>query len=139
LPPGQTAGVLGLTYKPNTDVVEEAVGLLLAEALIARGVALVAYDPQGARNSALALGPGVRLAATAEECIAESAVVVVATPWPEFARIPAERWERRGAPRIVLDCWRALPHLAGREGIVRMSLGVGSEPAESVSQGASRR
>jgi UDPglucose 6-dehydrogenase len=139
LPPGQTAGVLGLTYKPNTDVVEEAVGLLLAEALIARGVALVAYDPQGARNSVSALGPSVRLAATAEECIAESAVVVVATPWPEFARIPAERWERRGAPRIVLDCWRALPHLAGREGIVRMSLGVGGAPAESVSQGASRR
>jgi UDPglucose 6-dehydrogenase len=128
LGPGQTAGILGLTYKPNTDVVEEAVGLLLAQELVSRGVALVAFDPQGGRNSALAAGDGVRLAATAEECIAESAVVVVATPWPEFAQIPAEQWERRGDPRIVLDCWRALPHLAGREGVVRMALGVGASP-----------
>jgi UDPglucose 6-dehydrogenase len=139
LSPGQTAGVLGLTYKPNTDVVEEAVGMLLTQELASRGVALVAYDPQGARNSAAALGPGVRIAATAEECIAECAVVVVATPWPEFARIPAERWERRGAPRIVLDCWRALPHLAGREGIVRMGLGVGAVPQAAVSHDAARR
>ncbi|MGB6432098.1 MAG: nucleotide sugar dehydrogenase [Candidatus Acidiferrales bacterium] len=139
LAPGQTAGVLGLTYKPNTDVVEEAVGLLLAQELIARGVPLVVFDPQGARNSASALGPGARLAATAEECIAESAVVVVATPWPEFARITAERWECRDAPRIVLDCWRALPHLAGRGGIVRMALGVGAAPEASVNQKAARR
>jgi len=136
---GQTAGILGLTYKPNTDVVEEAVGLLLAQELVARGVALVAYDPQGARACASALGSGARLAATPEECIAESAVVVVATPWPEFASIPAERWARRGAARIVLDCWRALPHLAGREGIVRMALGVGEVPEASVGREAVRR
>ena len=139
LGPGQMAGVLGLTYKPNTDVVEEAVGMLLAQELVARGVALVAYDPQGARDSIAALGPALRIAATAEECIAQSAVVVVATPWPEFARIPAERWGRRGAPRIVIDCWRALPHLARREGVVRMALGLGAAPQDAVSQDAARR
>jgi UDPglucose 6-dehydrogenase len=137
LAPGQTAGILGLTYKPNTDVVEEAVGLLLAQELVSRAVALVAYDPQGAHNSALASGGGVRLAATAEECIAESAVVVVATPWAEFAQIPAEKWERSGSPRIVLDCWRALPHLASRNGILRMALGVGGAP-KTLEQKASR-
>jgi UDP-glucose 6-dehydrogenase len=113
--------------------------MLLAQELVARGVALVAYDPQGARDSIAALGPAVRIAATAEECIAQSAVVVVATPWPEFARIPAERWERRGAPRIVIDCWRALPHLARREGVVRIALGLGAAPQAAVSQDAARR
>jgi UDPglucose 6-dehydrogenase len=136
---GQTAGILGLTYKPETDVVEEAAGLLLAQELAARGVALVAYDPQGARHAASILGPGVRMANSAEECIAEAAVVVVATPWPEFARIPAERWERSGAPRVVLDCWRVLGHLGVREGVVRMALGAGGSPAAAVSQGAARR
>ncbi|MGB6199163.1 MAG: nucleotide sugar dehydrogenase [Candidatus Acidiferrales bacterium] len=136
LSPGQTVGILGLTYKPNTDVVEEAVGMLLAQELVSRGVALVAYDPRGGRNSPS--GHGLRLAATAEECIAESAVVVVSTPWPEFARIPAEQWARRGAPRIVLDCWRALPNLVGHEGIVRMALGVGSAPNAAVERGAAR-
>jgi UDPglucose 6-dehydrogenase len=139
LGPGQTAGVLGLTYKPNTDVMEEAVGMLLAQELASRGVAIVAFDPQGGRDSAVPLGPGVRLAASAEDCIAEAAVVVVATPWPEFARIPAERWQRRGAPRIVLDCWRVLPHLAGREGVVRIAPGVGSAGPSPGKQEPARR
>ena len=47
LAPGTTAGILGLTYKPNTDIVEQAVGLLLAEELCVRGISVVAYDPSG--------------------------------------------------------------------------------------------
>jgi UDPglucose 6-dehydrogenase len=37
LPEGGVVGILGLAYKPNTDVVEESVGLLLAGELGARG------------------------------------------------------------------------------------------------------
>src|SRR5579863_1036450 len=36
--PGETVGILGLTYKPGTDVVEQAAGTLLARELAARGV-----------------------------------------------------------------------------------------------------
>ena len=46
-----TAGILGLTYKPNTDVVEEAVGTLLAQELGERGVRVIVYDPIGSKNS----------------------------------------------------------------------------------------
>ncbi|MGC1188521.1 MAG: nucleotide sugar dehydrogenase [Candidatus Acidiferrales bacterium] len=135
---GETAGVLGLTYKPNTDVVEEAVGLLLAKELLSRGISLVAYDPQGARNSVAALGSAARLVATAEECITKSSVVVVATPWPEFARIPAEQWGRPGAPRTVIDCWRAFGFLGQRPGISYLALGRGDLDAAPLRQSANQ-
>ena len=38
LPPSGTAGILGMAYKPDTDVTEESQGLLLAQALVEQGV-----------------------------------------------------------------------------------------------------
>lgn len=123
---GGAAGILGLTYKPNTDVIEEAVGLLLAEELVQRGVKVVAYDPAGSRNSILALGNKVRLASTAQQCIEQADVVVLATPWQEFREIPASQWSRHSPPLTVVDCWRVLKHLSSVDGVRYLSLGMGS-------------
>jgi UDPglucose 6-dehydrogenase len=122
-----TIGVLGLTYKPGTDVVEQSVGLLLARELATRSLRVMAYDPAGARNGALALGESVRMAGSAEECIAACEAVVLATPWPQFVKIPAAGWARVGRPRTVVDCWRALPHLADASGVLYVGLGLGQE------------
>lgn len=123
---GGPAGILGLTYKPQTDVVEEAAGFLLAQELAQRGVAVVAYDPAGRPNSAQALGNKVRFAGTAQECVEQADVVVLATPWQECCSLPAERWARHSPPRTVIDCWRALKHLAHCEGVRYVGLGTGS-------------
>ena len=122
-------GVLGLTYKPGTDVVEEAVGLLLARELSQRGVAVVAYDPLGEQNSARVLGDKVRFAPGAEECVAQADLVVLTTPWRDFVAIPAERWARAGSPRTVVDCWRLLKHLDGQPGVRYLGLGACESPA----------
>jgi len=116
-------GVLGLTYKPGTDVVEEAVGLLLAREFVQRGIKVIAYDPLGEENSARVLGEKVQFAQRAEDCIAEADLVVVTTPWRDFVSIPAERWSRAGAPRIVVDCWRLLKHLERQAGVRYLVLG----------------
>jgi UDPglucose 6-dehydrogenase len=140
--PGETVGILGLTYKPDTDVVEQAAGILLAQELAGRGVRVAVFDPAGARSSCVSLGNQVRFAATSKECIALSSVVVVATPWPEFASIPAIEWARHSPPRTVVDCWRALPHLATADGVRYVSLGtggvaaVGSEELRTISIGS---
>jgi UDPglucose 6-dehydrogenase len=123
--PGGTVGILGLTYKPNTDVVEHAPGLLLAEELISRRVPVAVSDPAGCENSRHALGDRARFA-MASECVAVSQVVVVATPWLEFQQIPAKEWGRPSSPRTVIDCWRALPHLSNAEGVRYICLGIGT-------------
>src|SRR5712671_120195 len=122
---GEAAGILGLTYKPNTDVTEQAAGLLLAQELAKRKIRTIAFDPQGHARAASILGDSVHLAASAEECIAQSEVVVLATPWPEFLAIPAGLWGRNGSPRVVVDCWRVLKHLESAKGVRYLGLGVG--------------
>jgi UDPglucose 6-dehydrogenase len=137
LAPGEAAGILGLTYKPHTDVTEEAAGLLLARELAGRGLRVIAFDPEGRLDAAGTLGgSSVRLAASARECIAQSGVIVLTTPWPEFLAIPAESWARTGSPRVVIDCWRALGHLESAKGICYFGLGTGAAREESAAGGA---
>jgi UDPglucose 6-dehydrogenase len=124
LPGGGTVGILGLTYKPDTDVVEEAVGIHLARELAERGVPVVAYDPAGNSNAREALGRRVQFADSAKECIAGADVVVVATPWEEFLSLPVEVWVQHSPPRVVIDCWRALKRLSGVGGIRYVPLGI---------------
>jgi UDPglucose 6-dehydrogenase len=109
LPAGGSAAVLGLSYKPNTDVVEESPGVFLARALADQGIPVTVFDPAGMTNARRALdGSDVRFAPSGEEAIRESDVVVITTAWQEFAGIEPSVFERSGATRIVIDCWRIL-------------------------------
>jgi hypothetical protein len=62
-------------------------------------------------------------------------VVVVSTPWQEFRELRAALWPRYGhaAPRVVIDCWRALTHLDGVEGLRYIKLGFGGTAEKPVS------
>ena len=66
------------------------------------------YDPvateaalQRSERPRARLGIGRRAARTSD-------VVVIATPWPEFADLPLEALEREGRRTVVIDCWRLL-------------------------------
>jgi len=120
-----TAGILGLTYKPNSDVTVEATGLLLAQELAARGVRLVVFDPAGSRSLGHISNNEFRIAASARDCILASDVVVVATAWQEFSAIPAEIWARHSPARTVIDCWRVLQNLEKCAGVRYLRLGTG--------------
>jgi len=132
-------GVLGLTYKPNTDVVEESFGLLLAQELSSASLPVIVYDPSGDATRALTNYKNIRVASSAQECIADSMIVVLATPWQEFRDLRPALWARPGhlTPRIVIDCWRALGHLDGVEGVHYVKLGFGGTAEKPVSVSSS--
>jgi UDPglucose 6-dehydrogenase len=125
-------GILGLTYKPDTDVVEEAFGLLLAHELSAAGISVVVYDPSVDVVRALGQDKTVRFATSSRECIVQSEVVVLATPWQEFREVPVALWARPDRPRAVIDCWRVLNHLDGVDGVRYVRLGYGGEAVRPV-------
>jgi UDPglucose 6-dehydrogenase len=125
-------GILGITYKPDTDVVEESFGLLLAEELSAAGAPVIVFDPLADTIRALDGCAGARCAASAGECISESDVIVLATPWQEFREIPAAGWVSDGRTRTLVDCWGALNHLDGLTGLRYMRLGFGGSSARTV-------
>jgi UDPglucose 6-dehydrogenase len=108
LPEGGTVGVLGLSYKPNTDVVEESPGLLLARALAEQGVDVVVADPAALPNARLVLGDLVNWAHSTVECVAAADVVVITTAWQEFASLPVDVFADGEQRKTVIDCWRIL-------------------------------
>jgi UDPglucose 6-dehydrogenase len=132
-------GVLGLAYKPNTDVFEESFGFLLALELSSANLPVNVYDPSADVAAALHSYKNIRVAASAQECIAESRVVVLATPWQEFRELRPALWARPGysAPRVVIDCWRALSHLDGVEGLRYIKLGFGGAAEKPVTVSSS--
>jgi UDPglucose 6-dehydrogenase len=98
-------GILGLSYKPDTAVVEQSQGVALAGRLIAEGREVIAYDPKALDNAQAALAGSMIAAPSAEECVRRASIVVVMTPWPEFRSIPLSAFTR--PQRLtVIDCWR---------------------------------
>jgi UDPglucose 6-dehydrogenase len=106
LPAGGTVGILGLSYKPATHVVEESQSLELARRLTEDGTPVVVHDPQAMESARRILGDRVRYAASMDACATAADVLVVATPWDEFKELDPSAL-RPGA--TVLDCWRLLP------------------------------
>ena len=109
-------GILGLSYKPDTAVVEQSQGVALAARLVAEGREVIAYDPKALENAQAVLsgakgppegGHYARLVAaqSAEDCVRRASIVVVMTPWPEFRAIPLEAFTRPQR-MTVIDCWR---------------------------------
>ena len=109
LPKGGTAGVLGLSYKPNTDVIEEAQGVALAKHLLDSGTRVVVYDPAAMDNARAHLKGSVTFATSAADCAGQADVLAITTPWAEFKNLTPEDLKRGPGRRTVLDCWRVLP------------------------------
>ncbi len=99
---GKRVGILGLAYKPGTNVVEESHGMYVAQACVAAGRAVSVFDPAGYDHARKALGDGVAYSATLEECVRGSDVVVVMNMDPAFETLPA--LVRDG--QTVIDPWR---------------------------------
>jgi UDPglucose 6-dehydrogenase len=85
---GARVAILGLTFKPGTDDLREAPSLTIAEAAIAAGAEVVAYDPMpSARSRAERLVPGLQIAESAAEALAGADVAGLVTEWSEFTHL----------------------------------------------------
>lgn len=119
--------VLGLSYKPNTDVVEESPGLLLVDLLVNEGIDVVVYDPIAVPAARTVLGDLVEFAESSAEAVNCADVVVIATGWEEFAQLTPEMLRREGASRTLIDCWRVLSRERFDQFTRYVALGVGSQ------------
>ena len=120
-----TVGVLGVAYKPNTDVAEKAQGLLLAEVLSERKIPVVVYDPIALANAKVFLKTKARFARSMIECIRNSDVIVITTPWEEFKRIRPAHFAGSKRRRTIIDCWRILDRAKFDKVVRYVPLGVG--------------
>jgi UDPglucose 6-dehydrogenase len=105
---GNAVGVLGLSYKPDTGVIDESAGVALAALLAREGYDVSVYDPVAVDAALRVLPEDVHGCASAAELLERSDVVVITTAWPEFADLPLESLEEGSERRVVIDCWGIL-------------------------------
>jgi UDPglucose 6-dehydrogenase len=105
IPKGGSVSVLGLSYKPDSNVIEEAPGFLLARSLVESNVKVTVHDPMAMDAVRDVLGDAVTYAETVGDAVAGSDVVVIANPDRAYAGL-----DLTSIPRstIVIDAWRLL-------------------------------
>ena len=120
--PGARVGILGLSYKPNTPVIEESPGLALTTRLLEERYPVTAYDPQALAAAQALLGDRFTPAPDAEACAASCDALVITTPWPEFRSLSPAAVRRHGTRTLIVDCWRILPRerFAGISDVVQL-------------------
>jgi len=108
---GKTIAVLGLTYKANTDTLRRSESVALCAWLIQQGATVRAHDP-AIREKSAELPDGLVLSDNTDDAIRDADAIVVATEWPAFRELSADRiagllsaGERRP---LVLDANRFL-------------------------------
>ena len=103
---GKLVAVLGLAFKPGTDDVRESRAIKLIEKLLARGAEVRAHDPKALRNARRILGDRIAYAESVEDCLKDAELCILATEWPEYARITAADLLRLMRDPAILDCRR---------------------------------
>ena len=98
---GKTIGILGATFKPNTDDMRDAPALTIVPALIGGGAKVRITDPQG-RHEGEALLPGVHWVEDAYKASHNADLLVILTEWNEFRALDLKRLARKMAtPRLA--------------------------------------
>ncbi len=98
---GKTIGVLGVTFKPNTDDMRDAPSLAIIPAMVGGGAKVRVTDPQG-RHEGEALLPGVIWVEDAYKAAQNADVLVILTEWNEFRALDLKKVARKMAtPRLA--------------------------------------
>jgi UDPglucose 6-dehydrogenase len=82
---GKTIGILGLSFKPDTDDIRESRAVPVVTELLAAGAEVIAYDPMAIPGFS-ALFPNIHYAHTAGGVFTSDAIIII-TEWAEFSQL----------------------------------------------------
>ena len=135
----KTVGVLGVTFKPNTDDMREAPSLVILPMLQARGARIRAYDPQGGPKAKELLADVVWCESALD--VAEGAdVLVVLTEWNEFRALDLKRVREAMVGNVIVDLRNMYPEaLAEAAGLVYHGVGRTLPPLVSATHNRRRK
>jgi UDPglucose 6-dehydrogenase len=87
---GKTIGILGLSFKPNTDDIRESSSIAIIEGLLAMGAKVKAFDP-AAMEEAKAVLPELEYGKDAYDVAKGADALVLVTEWNQFRRLDLPR------------------------------------------------
>jgi UDPglucose 6-dehydrogenase len=99
---GKSIGVLGLTFKPDTDDMREAPSIPLIKGLQELGAIVKAFDPAGMDHARREL-PDVDYCGDAYACASGADALVIVTEWAQFRALDLARLKRKMARPVIVD------------------------------------
>jgi UDPglucose 6-dehydrogenase len=99
---GKAIGVLGLSFKPETDDTRDSPALAIVRALQARGARVQAYDPQ-AMDAVRKELPDLALCSDAYQACRGAEALVIVTEWNQFRMLQLKRMKELLARPLVID------------------------------------
>jgi UDPglucose 6-dehydrogenase len=103
VPEGGRIGLLGLSFKANTDDLRGSPAVHVARRLLEAGNSVLAYDPAVRPQRATDAVPGIELATSAPQVFESADAVVVATEWPQFGEVDLAAAGRTMRTRLLFD------------------------------------
>jgi UDPglucose 6-dehydrogenase len=99
---GKTLGILGLTFKPNTDDMRDAPSLVIIPGLQKAGATIQAFDPEG-RHEAEKMLNDVTYAKDAYAALEGADALIILTEWNEFRALDMARVKLLLSKPIFID------------------------------------
>ncbi|MFW2829712.1 UDP-glucose dehydrogenase family protein [Sphingomonas sp. ID0503] len=105
---GKRVGILGLTFKPNTDDMRDAPSISVIQALQDCGAIIRAYDPEGVEQ-ARGMVNDVEFVGSAYEVAEDAEAVVLVTEWDEFRALDLKRIKELMTGDALIDLRNVYP------------------------------
>jgi UDPglucose 6-dehydrogenase len=103
-PRGKRVGVLGLSFKPDTDDLREAPALSIIAGLRRRGVRVTVYDPVAMQHARLLPAfRGVEMAKDSYDAARGADALAIVTEWNEFRGMNLQRLKRLMRKPVLCD------------------------------------
>ncbi|MBX9821387.1 UDP-glucose dehydrogenase family protein [Afipia birgiae] len=99
---GKTIGLLGLTFKPDTDDMREAPSIPLVTGLLDLGAKVRAYDPAGMEQAKKEL-PDITYCEDPYAVARDADALVIVTEWRQFRALDLKRLKREMATPVMVD------------------------------------
>jgi UDPglucose 6-dehydrogenase len=100
---GLTLGVLGLSFKPETDDMREAAAIPILHGLAAEGAVIRAFDPVAADNARELLPASVDYCSDAYDAASGADCLIILTEWNQFRSLDLERLRSAMRRPLVVD------------------------------------
>ncbi len=100
---GRTVGVLGLSFKPNTDDMRDAPSIEIIHLLLYEGAEVKAYDPEAMENAHRILGDGITYCNDPYEVAEGTDALLLVAEWNEFKQLDMERVKELMRQPVLMD------------------------------------
>ncbi len=95
-------GILGLSFKPNTDDIREAPSIYIIKMLKQKGAKIKAYDPKAMKKMEQ-IFPDIEYCENPYEVVKNSDCLVILTEWDEFKKLDLKKVKRLLNQPIIID------------------------------------